>query len=56
MNGKLYEVKKNLKYFLVVLGDKLNQLEEYCKKKNIELKSWDDAVKVLEYAKGLEKQ
>jgi hypothetical protein len=55
-DGKLYEVKKNLKYFLIVLGDKSNQLEEYCKKENIKLKSWDDAVKVLEYAEGLEKQ
>lgn len=56
MDGKLYEVKKNLKYFLTVLGDKSNQLEEYCKKENIKLRSWEDAVKVLEYAEGLEKQ
>ena len=55
-DGKLYEVKKNLKYFLVVLGDKSNQLEEYCKKENIKLRSWDDAVKVLAFAEGLEKQ
>lgn len=55
-DGKLYEVKKNLKYFLIVLGDKSTHLEEYCKKENIKLRSWDDAVKVLEYAEGLEKQ
>ena len=56
VDGKLYEVKRNLKYFLVILGDKSNQLEEYCKKENIRLRSWNDAVKVLEYAEGLEKQ
>lgn len=55
-DGKLYELKKNLKYFLIVLGDKSNQLEQYCRKENIKLRSWDDAVKVLEYAEGLEKQ
>ncbi len=55
-DGKLYEVKKNLKYFLIVLGDKSNQLEEYCKKENIKLRSWEDAVRVLEYADSLEKQ
>jgi hypothetical protein len=55
-DGKLHEVKKNLKYFLTVLGDKSSQLEEYCKKENIKLRSWDDAVKVLEYADSLEKQ
>ena len=32
MDGKLYEVRKNLKYFLVILGDKSNQLEEFCKR------------------------
>ena len=56
MDGKLYEVRKNLKYFLVILGDKSNQLEEFCKRENIKLRSWNDAVKVLEYAEGLEKQ
>ena len=55
-DGKLYEVKRNLKYFLAILGDKSNQLEEYCKKENIKLRSWNDAVKVLEYAEGLERQ
>lgn len=56
MDGKLYEVRKNLKYFLVILGDKSNQLEEFCKKENIKLKSWNDAVRILEFSDGLEKQ
>jgi hypothetical protein len=55
-DGKLYEVKKNLKFLLIMLDDKTKQTEEYCKKENIKLRSWDDAVKVLEYAEGLEKQ
>ena len=55
-DGKLYEVKKNLKYLLVTMGDKSNQLEEYCKRENIKIRSWDDAVRVLEYADGLQKQ
>jgi len=55
-DGKLYEVKKNLKYLLVILEDKNKQIEEYCKRENIKLKSWDDAVKVLEFSEGLEKQ
>ena len=55
-DGKMYEVKKNLKFLLVMLDDKAKQTEEYCKKENIKLRSWDDAVKVLEYADGLEKQ
>lgn len=55
-DGKFYELKKNLKYFLIVLGDKSNQIEEYCKKENIKLRSWDDAVRILEYAESLEKQ
>ena len=55
-DGKMYEVKKNLKFLLVMLDDKAKQTEEYCKRENIKLRSWDDAVKVLEYADGLEKQ
>lgn len=55
-DGKMYEVKKNLKYFLTVLGDKSNQIEEYCRKENVKLRSWNDAVKVLEHAESLEKQ
>ncbi len=52
-DGKLYELKKNLKFFLIVMGDNFNQLEEYCKKENIKLKSWNDAVKILEYSESL---
>ena len=55
-DGKMYEVKKNLKFLLVMLDDKAKQTEEYCKRENIKLRSWDDAVRVLEYADGLEKQ
>jgi len=38
------------------MGDKSNQLEEYCKKENIKLRSWNDANRILEYSEGLEKQ
>ena len=55
-DGKLYEVKKNLKYFLAILGDKSNQLGEYLKKENIKLRTWDDAVRVLAFSEGLAKQ
>ena len=55
-DGKLYELKKNLKSFLLLIGDKSNQLEEFCKRENIKLKSWNDAVRILEYSEGLEKQ
>lgn len=55
-DGKLYELKKNLKFFLLLMGDKSNQLEEYCKKENIKLRSWNDAIRILEYSEGLEKQ
>lgn len=54
-DGKLYEVKKNPKFLLMMLDDKTKQTEEYCKRENIKLKSWEDAVKVLEYADGLGK-
>ena len=56
MGGKMYEIKKNLKLLLAMLDDKTKQTEEYCKRENIKLRSWDDAVKVLEYADSLEKQ
>jgi hypothetical protein len=54
-DGKLYEIKKNPKFLLIMLDDKTKQTEEYCKRENIKLRSWDDAVKVLEYADGLRK-
>ncbi len=54
-DGKLYEAKKNLKFLLIMLDDKSKQTEEYCKRENIKLRSWDDAVKVLEYADGIKK-
>lgn len=54
-DGKLYEVKKNLKFLLAILEDNNKILEEFCKKENIRLKSWDDATKVLAYADSLEK-
>ena len=55
-NGKMYEVKKNVKNFSMALNKQTSQIEEYCKKENIKLKSWNDAVKVLEYADSLERQ
>lgn len=55
-DGKLYKLKKNLKALLFLIDDKSNQLEEYCKKENIKLKSWNDAVRILEYSEGLERQ
>ena len=55
-DGKLHELKKNLKFFLILIGDKSMQLEEYCKKENIKLRSWNDAVRILEYSEGSVKQ
>lgn len=55
-DGKLHELKKNLKFFLLLLDDKSKQLEEYCKKENIKLRSWNDAVRILEYSEGSVKQ
>lgn len=55
-DGKMYEVKKNLRLLLALLDDNNKLLEEFCKKENIRLKSWDDASKVLAYSDGLEKQ
>ena len=55
-DGKLYELKKNLKFFLLLIGVKSNQLEGYCKKENIKLRSWNDAVRILEYSEGSVKQ
>ena len=55
-DGKLYELKKNLKFFLLLLDDKSKQLEEYCKKENIKLRSWNDAVRILEHSEGSAKQ
>lgn len=55
-DGKLYELKKNLKSFLLLLDDKSKQLEEFCKKENIKLRSWNDAVRILEYSEGSVKQ
>ena len=54
-DGKMYEVKKNLRLLLALMGDSNKILEEFCKKENIRLKSWDDASKILAYADGLEK-
>ncbi len=55
-DGKMYEVKKNVKKFSVAFKNQTSQIEEYCKRENIKLRSWNDAVKVLEYADSLEKQ
>lgn len=48
-DGKLYEIKRNLKSVLTLLDDKTKQTEAYCKQQNLKLKSWDDVIKVLEY-------
>lgn len=55
-DGKLHELKKNLKFFLLQIGDNSRQLEEYCKKENIKLRSWNDAVRILEHSEGSAKQ
>ena len=55
-DGKLHELKKNLKFFLLQIGDNSRQLEEYCKKENIKLRSWNDAVRILEHSDGSAKQ
>lgn len=55
-DGKIFQVKKNLKNLSMAFEDKTGQIEEYCKKENIKLRSWNDAVKILEYADRLEKQ
>ena len=55
-DGKLHELKKNLKFFLLQIGDNSRQLEEYCKKENIKLRSWNDAVRILEHLEGSAKQ
>ena len=52
----MYEVKKNVKNFSMAFENKISQIEEYCRKENIKLRSWNDAVKVLEYADSLERQ
>ena len=56
LDGKLHELKKNLKFFLLQIGDKSKELEEYCKKENIKLRSWNDAVRILEHSEGSAKQ
>ncbi|MEY4538434.1 MAG: hypothetical protein RLZZ306_191, partial [Bacteroidota bacterium] len=33
-----------------------SQIEQYCKREDLKLRSWNDAVKVLEFADSLEKQ
>ncbi len=55
IDGKLYPLKKNLKELLSLIGDKSNQVDDFCKKENIKLRNWDEAVKVMEYVDGLAK-
>jgi hypothetical protein len=55
-DGKMYEVKKNLKNLLMAFNSQTSQIEQYCKREDLKLRSWNDAVKVLEFADSLEKQ
>jgi hypothetical protein len=52
-DGKLYPFKKNLKELLSLVGDKSSQVNDFCKKENLKLRNWDEAVKVLEYVDTL---
>ena len=54
-DGKMYEVKKKIKNFSEAFESQTARIEEFCKKENIKLRSWDDATRVLKYADSLEK-
>jgi hypothetical protein len=55
VDGKLYPVKKNLKNILTLMDGKTEEVNTYCQKENIKIKSWDDVSRVLEYVDGLSK-
>jgi hypothetical protein len=55
VDGKLYPVKKNLKNILALIDGKTEEVNTYCQKENIKIKSWSDVSRVLEYADGLSK-
>jgi hypothetical protein len=54
-DGKLYPVKKNLKNILALMDGKTEEVNNYCQKENIKIKSWSDVGRVLEFADGLGK-